>query len=155
MSIRIIHCLFIIITFLISNLNSLRVENVKELNKDSSSITIEWSVYNDDDSSVLLIPTTTNSDGANTNNNNNEWIGFKIKYFTDKLKYTPVFLKNINLRKFRLDNLKSNTDYKIQVSAVNKLDFEGPASNLLNIKTHEAGNFFLLILFLSPIYSFG
>jgi hypothetical protein len=57
---------------------------------------------------------------------------------------TPVLLKNINLRKFRLDNLKSNTDYKIQVSAVNKLDFEGPASNLLNIKTHEAGNLFIL-----------
>ena len=138
-----------ILLFLISNLNCIRVENLKELNKDSSSITIEWSVYDEnviDDSSSNsnLLSTTTNSNGANlNNNNNNEWIGFKIKYFTDKLKYTPVLLKNINLRKFRLDNLKSNTDYKIQVSAVNKLDFEGPASNLLNIKTHEAGNLLL------------
>ena len=133
----------VVLALLILNFNSiscLRVENLKEINKDSSSITIEWTV---------------NGIGnANNNNNNNEspsllesslsgidtdWIGFKIKYFTDKLQFTPILLKNSNLRKFRLDNLKSNTEYKIQVSAYNKLEFEGPASSLLTVRTHEAG----------------
>lgn len=117
---------FLSIIFVIQtkSVNSLRVENLKESNKDVSSITIEWVV---DDSTATGL-----SDGEN------EWIGFKIKYFTNNLQFTPVLLRNANLRKFRLDNLKSNTEYKIQVSAFNKLENEGPASNLLSVRTSES-----------------
>jgi hypothetical protein len=69
----------------------------------------------------------------------NTWVGFKIKYFTDKLQYTPTSLRSISLKKFRIDNLKSATEYKIQVSAFNSLGNEGPASNLIVVKTNEAG----------------
>ena len=112
---------------MVSRVACLRVENLKESSRDVSSITIEWSV-NDEDSTML----------AKTSGDD-EWIGFKIKYFTSKLQFAPVLLKNANLRKFRLDNLKSNTEYKIQVSAFNKLENEGPASNLLSVKTLESG----------------
>lgn len=128
----------VVLVLLILNFNSiscLRVENLKEINKDSSSITIEWTVNgignNNNESPSLLESSLSGID--------NDWIGFKIKYFTDKLQFTPILLKNSNLRKFRLDNLKSNTEYKIQVSAYNKLEFEGPASSLLTVRTHEAG----------------
>lgn len=117
---------------LIDFIKCLRVENLKQLNKDSQSISIEWSISNDyiDKSS---------SSNQNQIEIENDWIGFKIKYRAGNLQYTPVLLKNTNLRKFRLDNLKSNTEYNIQVSAFNRLENEGPASNLLIVKTHEAG----------------
>lgn len=128
----------VVLVLLILNFNlisCLRVENLKEINKDSSSITIEWTVNGignaNNESPSLLESSLSGIDS--------DWIGFKIKYFTDKLQFTPILLKNSNLRKFRLDNLKSNTEYKIQVSAYNKLEFEGPASSLLTVRTHEAG----------------
>lgn len=113
----------LMVVFLIDRTFAIRIEDLKEIHKDSTSITIEWSI--------------------NTGNlvEDDQWIGFKIKYFTDKLQYTPILLKNINLRKFRLDNLKSNTLYKVQVSAYNKLETEGPASILLTVRTNEAGTF--------------
>lgn len=97
----------------------IRIERLVEIHKDATSITIEWKT----------VATSAESD----------WIGFKIKYFTDKLQYAPVLLKNLNLRKFRLDNLKSNTEYRIQVSAYSARDTEGPASDLLVVRTAEAG----------------
>jgi hypothetical protein len=109
--------------------NSLRIQDLHEITRDSTSITIEWSIE-----SNRLTSTTNNNDDANAN-----WIGFKIKYFTDKIHYKPILLGNINLRKFKLDNLMSNTNYRIQVSAYNKNGNEGPASNLLSLQTHEAG----------------
>jgi hypothetical protein len=146
--------------------NGLRINSLVELQKDSSSITIEWSV-SETSSQVKSAPTNTNNNEGTTinsnennsdyllsvsstashqnDNNNNinnvhsDWVGFKIKYFTEKLQYTPILLKNILFRKFRLDNLKSNTEYKIQVSAYNSLGDEGPASQLLTVRTYEAG----------------
>ena len=128
--------LLLILTIVITRSHSLRVQQLKEINKDATSITIEWSVYDDDQ---VMVPSATL---ASLLSGENEWIGFKIKYFTDKLQYTPVLLKNANLRKFRLDNLKSNTDYKVQVSAFSSGGLEGPASNLITIRTHEAGLYF-------------
>ena len=101
--------------------SGLRINSLTELQKDASSITIEWSV------------------GEPSQEARDQWVGFKIKYFTEKLQYTPIMLKNILFRKFRLDNLKSNTEYKIQVSAYNSVGDEGPASHLLTVKTYEAG----------------
>lgn len=111
-----------------------RIEQLKELHKDATSISLEWRVSPSDsgggDASSVEIE---------AQQQQKYWIGFKIKYFTDKLQYTPVLLKNVNLRKFRLDNLKSNTEYRIQVSAFSALETEGPASNLLTVRTAEAG----------------
>ena len=106
--------------------------------EDSFASSREQLLYeiNEPSPAVTSPPRATNS-GEQTGND--EWIGFKIKYFTERLQYPPVLLKNANLRKFRLDNLKSDTEYKIQVSAFNKLHMEGPASNLLVIRTKEAG----------------
>lgn len=103
--------------------DALRIEHLSELHKDATSITIEWRT------SAASLPSSAES----------EWIGFKIKYFTDKLQYAPILLKNLNLRKFRLDNLKSNTEYRIQVSAYSSREIEGPASDLLLVRTTEAG----------------
>lgn len=127
-----VSCIIILLLIWLNIAECLRVENLKEINKDAQSITIEWSINDIDLEQLSRASGEVQSD----------WIGFKIKYFTDKLQYTPILLKNINLRKFRLDNLKSNTEYKIQVSAYNqRLENEGPASNLLTVKTHEAGLF--------------
>jgi hypothetical protein len=140
------------------------VENLRAVNSDAYSITFEWSVLDNKNVASapaysaeeayeksreqyeLLIesslPRTTTASVANSNSAElltDEWIGFKIKYFTEKLQYPPILLKNVNLRKFRLENLRSNTEYKIQVSAFNKVESEGPASNLLVIKTQDAG----------------
>jgi hypothetical protein len=82
--------------------------------------------------------------GSNSAELNDEYIGFKIKYFTEKLQYPPILLKNANLRKFRLESLKSSTEYKIQVSAFNRNELEGPASNLLVVRTQDAGLFVFL-----------
>ena len=108
------------------------MDNLREVAKDSQSITLEWSL-----ASSQLNPSSTS-----LLSDNNEWIGFKIKYSTDKLLYTPIMLKNIQLRKFRLDNLKPNTEYKIQLSAVDKNEFEGPATDFLIVKTLDAGLYF-------------
>lgn len=120
----------ILFSLIVSSVHSLRVENLRESNKDISSITIEWTISGDD---------SVNEDRNLTNGDDGEWLGFKIKYFTTKLQFTPVLLRNTLLRKFRLDNLKSNTEYKIQVSAFNRLENEGPASNLLSVRTLESG----------------
>ena len=129
--------LFFFLSLIASPVHSLRVENLRESNKDISSITIEWTISGDDsvnDDSNRVRNNLTNSDDGG-----GEWLGFKIKYFTNKLQFTPVLLRNTMLRKFRLDNLKSNTEYKIQVSAFNRLENEGPASNLLSVRTLESG----------------
>ena len=97
---------------------AVRVDSMGVMGKDAQSITLEWSLPSIIDA---------------------EWIGFKIKYSTDNLVYTPILLKNINLRKFRIDNLKPDTEYKIQISAVNKNDFEGPATDFVIVKTLDAG----------------
>ena len=117
----------IILFFSTQVAESLRINNLIELKKDSSSITIEWSV------------SPTNSLTLEDTSATNPWIGFKIKYFTEKLQYTPILLKNVLFRKFRLDNLKPNTEYKIQVSAYDSVGNEGPASMLLTVKTYETG----------------
>jgi hypothetical protein len=146
----------------------LRVENLRVVNSDAFSITFEWSIHDTksvppgsaaysaeevyeksrEQYELLIEPslrTTTvaaagGGGGASSSAEvNDEWIGFKIKYFTEKLQYPPILLKNVNLRKFRLENLKPNTEYKIQVSAFNKIESEGPASNLLVIRTQDAG----------------
>ena len=108
----------VLLFVLVESACGLRVESLLEVHKDVSSITIEWSANGDESA---------------------DWVGFKIKYFTNKLQFAPVLLRNTQLRKFRLDNLKSNTEYKIQVSAFNKLEQEGPASSLLSVKTLESG----------------
>lgn len=124
----------VVLVLLVSIVQCLRVEQLKEIGKDSTSINIEWSIGNQNDLATDLNQTT-----PDPTNNENSWIGFKIKYFTDKLQYTPILLKSILHKKFRLDNLKSGTEYKIQVSAYNSLGNEGPASSLLIVKTNEAG----------------
>jgi len=133
------HCLLavVIVIAMLAHLPStraLRVENLRESNKDVSSITIEWSINDIDETSTSLNETSNAND-----DDDDEWLGFKIKYFTNKLQFTPVLLRNTMLRKFRLDNLKSNTEYKIQVSAFNRIENEGPASNLLSVRTLESG----------------
>jgi hypothetical protein len=129
------HLLLIHLLILIQSSNGLRINSLIELQHDSSSITIEWSISETSLSSSAdpKAPAETSSPFSST------WIGFKIKYFTDKLQYTPILLKNVLFRKFRLDNLKSNTEYRIQVSAYNSAGDEGPASQLLAVKTYEAG----------------
>lgn len=115
--------LFILAVGLLSqDASCLRINSLNELQKDSSSITIEWAVSE-----------------ANATRAGSDWVGFKIKYFTEKLQYTPILLKNILIRKFRLDNLKANTVYKIQVSAYQSIGTEGPASRLLSVRTFETG----------------
>ena len=127
----------------------MRVEHLRDLNRDSSSITIEWSLSSGASGNGIASDTSSSSTddgggggaggGGSMSSSETDWIGFKIKYFTDKLQYTPILLKNANLRRFRLDNLKSNTEYKIQVSAYNRFNGEGPASNLLVVRTFETG----------------
>jgi hypothetical protein len=131
--------IYLFVNVFISETIALRIDSLKELNKDSSSITIEWSINEEHTVPVATSSEATDSSGGAIQTSESEWIGFKIKYFTDKLQYTPILLKNSQLRRFRLDNLKSNTLYTIQVSAFNVNESEGPASNLLNVKTHEAG----------------
>jgi hypothetical protein len=173
------HIVFLIVvvlllTYVIKFNHCLRVENLKELNHDSSSITIEWSIelaqpappllksysnellnesyensvrsreqYDDliglSSSTSTTRPVDEYSGETGATSGSDEWIGFKIKYLTDKKQYPPILLKNINLRKFRLDKLKSNAEYKIQVSAFNKREMEGPASKLIVVRTQEAG----------------
>jgi hypothetical protein len=131
--------LLLAVVILIAHLpytHALRVENLRESNKDVSSITIEWSINDIDETSSS---SSRNETSSSSNDNGDEWLGFKIKYFTNKLQFTPVLLRNTMLRKFRLDNLKSNTEYKIQVSAFNRMENEGPASNLLSVRTLESG----------------
>jgi len=113
-----------------NSVDSLRINSLIELQKDSSSITIEWSV---------------SPESQTTNDTESNWIGFKIKYFTEKLQYTPILLKNVLFRKFRLDNLKPNTEYKVQVSAYDSAGNEGPASRLLIVKTFETGLYFFTL----------
>jgi hypothetical protein len=135
----IVVCCVVVVVLLATTVSvheCVRIEQLKELHKDATSISLEWRVSPSDsggggDASSAEI-------GAQQQQEK-YWIGFKIKYFTDKLQYTPVLLKNVNLRKFRLDNLKSNTEYRIQVSAFSALETEGPASNLLTVRTAEAG----------------
>lgn len=113
-------------TCLIILSDGLRIEQLVDIHRDATSITLEWR---------------TNNNGAGSSTSaESDWVGFKIKYFTDKLQYPPVLLKNLHLRKFRLDNLKSNTEYRIQVSAFSARETEGPASELLVVRTAEAGS---------------
>lgn len=116
--------ILLMLVLLIGTGTSLRINSLIELQKDSSSITIEWAV---------------SPKSQAINDTESDWIGFKIKYFTDKLQYTPILLKNILFRKFRLDNLKPNTEYKVQVSAYDSAGNEGPASRLLIVRTFETG----------------
>jgi hypothetical protein len=124
------------------------VENLRETGKDSTSISIEWFLSSADEELLSSLDSKNSSissisDPLLTATSQlpaeNTWVGFKIKYFTDKLQYTPTSLRSISLKKFRIDNLKSATEYKIQVSAFNSLGNEGPASNLIVVKTNEAG----------------
>ena len=116
----------VFVVLLMVTVEGLRIEQLSEMHKDATSITIEWR-------------TTASGNGGGGDSAESDWIGFKIKYFTEKLQYAPILLKNPNLRKFRLDNLKSNTEYRIQVSAYSARDTEGPASELLVVRTSEAG----------------
>lgn len=116
--------------------DGMRIEQLVEIHKDATSITLEWRT----------------GGGGSQSSAESDWVGFKIKYFTDKLHYPPVLLKNLNLRKFRLDNLKSNTEYRIQVSAYSARETEGPASDLLVVRTSEAG---LLSIFTFYFFCFS
>ncbi len=140
--------LLLSIVFLCSQVSCIRVENLRETGKDSTSISIEWSLSSADEELLSSLDSKNSSissisDPLLTATSQlpaeNTWVGFKIKYFTDKLQYTPTSLRSISLKKFRIDNLKSATEYKIQVSAFNSLGNEGPASNLIVVKTNEAG----------------
>lgn len=114
----------------INLINNLKINNLHEINSESTSITVGWSIKNDD---------INDNDGDDTHNNN--WIGYKLKYTIDddSLRAQQILIDNLNETKYRLNNLKPFTEYKIQVSAYNKLDEEGPASSLLIVKTHESG----------------
>lgn len=127
--------LFVLLYSFLHTVHCIRVENLKEISKDSTSINVEWSISSSDEELIASL----DAAAAANSTNENSWLGFKIKYFTDKLQYTPILLKNLVNKRFRLDNLKSGTEYKIQVSAYNQLGNEGPASNLLVVKTNEAG----------------
>jgi hypothetical protein len=121
--------LLLIIIININQITNLKINNLHEINRESTSITIGWNIKNDDD------------DDDDYSNSNTNWIGYKIKYTfdDDSLKAQQILIDNLKETKYRLDNLKSFTEYKIQVSAYNKFDEEGPASNLLIAKTHESG----------------
>lgn len=123
-----------VFVLLVTVLEGMRIEQLSEMHKDATSITIEWR--------------TTASGNGGGDSAESDWIGFKIKYFTEKLQYAPILLKNPNLRKFRLDNLKSNTEYRIQVSAYSARDTEGPASELLVVRTSEAGLYTDKVIFM-------
>lgn len=132
--------LLLLLLLVIAAINGMRIEQLAEIHKDATSITLEWR--------------TGGSSSSSQSSAESDWIGFKIKYFTDKLQYPPVFLKNLNLRKFRLDNLKSNTDYRIQVSAYSARETEGPASDLLVVRTSEAGLYHFPSLYLNASFFF-
>jgi hypothetical protein len=145
--------LLIMMAIFMRQCQCVRVDALKELSKEATSVTIEWSVNDDMKSQPQQQDkpySSSESDVANDNSTQPvviEWIGFKIKYFTEKLQYAPVLLKNRHLRKFRIDNLRPNTEYKIQISAINNMNAEGPASNLLSVRTLETGSYALVGLF--------
>ena len=132
--------------------NAIRVESLRELAKDASSITLEWSLGDEPPPPPASPTATTSNNDSLSSGERADWLGFKIKYFTERLHYTPVLLKNLQFRRFRLDNLRAHTEYRVQVSAYDALGREGPASNLLSVRTNEAGLFALRALGVS--YSF-
>lgn len=133
--------LLFILMLLQTATNGLRVDNLRVVSVDANSITLRWNVIGSTDSSTATTTTTTSETNGTVVDASeaNEWLGFKIKYFSDKLIYTPILLGNRKLRKFRLDNLRPSVEYKIQVSAYNRVGNEGPASNLLTVITNESG----------------
>ena len=141
---------FLLLMLLQTAANALRVDNLRVVSVDANSITLRWNVIGSSDSSAAATTsTTTDMTNGTESDTVNEWLGFKIKYFSDKLIYTPILLGNRKLRKFRLDNLRPSVEYKIQVSAYNRVGNEGPASNLLTVITNESGK----IIFLTLIFT--
>lgn len=120
------------ILLFISKVFTIRVENLRELSKDSTSITIEWNKVIKDAADSI----------NNTNSSSiNDWVGYKIKYSRDDDNaITLNYLNNLNENKYRIEKLLPYTSYKIQVSAYKAINNEeGPSSNLLDTRTTEAG----------------
>ena len=117
----------IIIIFLISSSKvlTIRVENLHEINKDSTSITVKWST------------------SQTTSSNISDWVGYKIKYSRDDdndKAITLNYLNNLNENSYRIEKLLPFTSYKVQVSAYKSVNNEeGPSSNLIYVRTTEAG----------------
>jgi hypothetical protein len=138
---KIIYSILFFIIIIISKVLTIRVENLHEIIKDSTSITIEWqtSISSSISSSSSL-------------NQQNDWIGYKIKYSRDddNNAITLNYLNNLNENKYRIEKLLPFTNYKIQVSAYKSINNEeGPSSNLIYVRTSEAG---ILIPSLSLTY---
>jgi hypothetical protein len=132
-----VFCLFV------NQVVSIRIDDLKETDRDSTTITIQWSYDKPND--VLFLK---------------DWIGYKIKY----MRQTPsqwsapaavgskssgtlvdekaiiVTLTNINETKYVLDKLTPNTEYRIQISAFKYDNEEGPSSNVIAVKTTETGS---------------
>jgi hypothetical protein len=118
----------------ISKVLCIRVENLNDIAKDSTSITIKWTTSQ----------STSLTSGTNTDVNG--WVGYKIKYSRDDdndKAITLNYLNNLNENTYRVEKLLPFTSYKIQVSAYKAVNNEeGPSSNLIYVRTTEAGNFY-------------
>jgi hypothetical protein len=130
---RIIYSILFFI-IIISKVLTIRVENLHEITKDSTSITIEWQTSIS--SSISL-----SSSSSSSLNQQNDWIGYKIKYSRDDDNaITLNYLNNLNENKYRIEKLLPFTNYKIQVSAYKSINNEeGPSSNLIYVRTSESG----------------
>ena len=120
----------LIFFFIISKVLTIRVENLNEISKDSTSITIEWQTTSSPFSSSSIVQ-----------NTSNDWIGYKIKYSRDDDNAITInYLNKLNEKKYRIEKLLPFTNYKIQVSAYKSVNNEeGPSSNLIYVRTSEAG----------------
>lgn len=129
---------------------SIRVENLHYVDKDATSITIKWTTSGASGGS--------SGSGSAVVDDNSGWIGYKIKYSrvvddeqqqitnsnlnnNDKPTISLIYLNNLIENQYRIEKLQPFTNYKIQVSAYKLLNNEeGPSSNLIIVKTNETGN---------------
>ena len=120
--------LVLVVATLVASAAAVKIENVREVSKDAQSITIEWSASSE---------------------NQSQWLGFKIKYTradASETRVVPLLVLNVADRRFRIDSLRPYTEYKIQVSAINRLHEEGPASNMITVRTNEAGDLLIELI---------
>jgi hypothetical protein len=126
-----IRILLILILFERNQVVSIHIDNLKETDRDSTSITVQWSY--DKTSDLLFLK---------------DWIGYKIKYIRSGAskaiasdeKANIVTLTGINDTKYKLEKLTPNTEYRIQISAYKHDNEEGPSSNVITVKTTETGS---------------
>ncbi len=121
------HHRLLLLIVLLTEAGSVRIDRLAETDRDSTSISIQWSRDKTADVEASALA---------------EWVGYKIKYMRGKPddKASVVTLANINQTRHRLDKLAPNTDYRIQISAYKRDGEEGPSSSVLTARTTETGS---------------